>query len=94
MNTAVVRRLALGDCVVWVGENDYQPGGPGTIISITAHQVEVLWENETQGAIAAHNCITFDTRSSFASSMESGPPCLLTAKESIRPAREPLQDLR
>jgi hypothetical protein len=47
MNTAVARRLALGDCVVWVGKNDYQPSGPGTITRITAHQVEVLWEDET-----------------------------------------------
>ncbi len=47
MNTAVARRLALGDRVVWVGKNDHQPNGPGTITRITAHQVEVLWEDET-----------------------------------------------
>src|SRR5215467_12534776 len=47
MNTALARRLALGDRVVWVSKNDYQPGGPGTITRITAHQVEVLWEGET-----------------------------------------------
>jgi hypothetical protein len=47
MNTAFARRLALGDRVFWVGKNDYRPGGPGTITRITAHQVEVLWENET-----------------------------------------------
>src|SRR5215831_19694972 len=47
MNTAVARRLALGDRVVWVGKNDYSPGGPGTITRITAHQVQVLWEDET-----------------------------------------------
>jgi hypothetical protein len=47
MNTAVARRLALGDRVVWVGKNDHQPSGPGTITRITAHQVEVLWEDET-----------------------------------------------
>src|SRR5262249_146742 len=47
MNTAVARRLALGDCVVWIGKDDYQPSGPGTITRITAHQVEVLWEDET-----------------------------------------------
>ncbi len=35
MNTALARRLAL------------QPSGPGTIIRITAHQVEVVWEGET-----------------------------------------------
>ena len=29
------------------GKNDYQPSGPGTITRITAHQVEVLWEDET-----------------------------------------------
>jgi len=47
MNTAVARRLALGDRGVWVGKNDHQPSGPGTITRITAHQVEVLWEDET-----------------------------------------------
>jgi len=47
MNTAVARRLALGDRVVWVGKSDHQPSGPGTITRITAHQVEVLWEDET-----------------------------------------------
>ena len=47
MNTAVARRLALGDRVVWIGEDDYQPSGPGMITRITAHQVEVLWEGET-----------------------------------------------
>src|SRR5262249_2096083 len=30
-----------------IGKNDYQPSGPGTITRITAHQVEVLWEDET-----------------------------------------------
>ena len=47
MNTALARRLALGDRVTWAGKNDYQPSGPGTITRITAHQVEVLWEDET-----------------------------------------------
>jgi len=47
MNTAMARRLVLGDRVTWVGKNDYSPGGPGTITRITAHQVEVLWEDET-----------------------------------------------
>ena len=42
MNTAMARRLALGDRVVWVGKN--QPSAPGTITRITANQVEVLWE--------------------------------------------------
>ena len=45
MNTAVARRLALGDRVVWIGK-DYEPIGPGTITRITAHQVEVLWGDE------------------------------------------------
>jgi hypothetical protein len=45
MNTAVARRLALGDRVVWIGKDDYQPSGPGTITRITAHQVEVFWED-------------------------------------------------
>jgi hypothetical protein len=44
MNTAIARRLALGDRVIWMGEDDCQPRGLGTIIRITAHQVEVLWE--------------------------------------------------
>jgi len=30
-----------------MGKDDCQPSGPGTIIRITAHQVEVLWEDET-----------------------------------------------
>jgi len=47
MNTAVARRLALGDRVVWIGKDDCQPSGPGTITRITAHQLEVLWEDET-----------------------------------------------
>ena len=45
MNTAVARRLALGDRVIWMGKDDCQPSGPGTITRITAHQVEVLWED-------------------------------------------------
>ena len=40
MNTAMARRLALGDRVIWIGTDDYQPSGPGTITRITAHQVE------------------------------------------------------
>ena len=44
MNTATARRLTLGDRVIWTGNDDCQPGGLGTIIRITAHQVEVLWE--------------------------------------------------
>jgi len=32
---------------MWMGKDDCQPSGPGTIIRITAHQVEVLWEGET-----------------------------------------------
>jgi hypothetical protein len=47
MNTAMARRLALGDRVIWMGNNACQPNGYGTIIRITAHQVEVLWEGET-----------------------------------------------
>jgi hypothetical protein len=46
MNTALARRLALGDRVIWMGKDDYQPSGPGTITRITAHQIEVLWEGE------------------------------------------------
>ena len=47
MNTAMARRLALGGRVIWMGKEDCQPSGPGTITRITAHQVEVLWEGET-----------------------------------------------
>ena len=47
MNTALARRLALGDRVIWMGKDDCQPSGPGTITRITAHQIEVLWEGET-----------------------------------------------
>jgi hypothetical protein len=47
MNTAMARRLALGDRVIWMGKEDCQPSGPGTITRISAHQVEVLWEDET-----------------------------------------------
>ena len=47
MNTALARRLALGDRVIWMGKDDCQPSGPGTIVRVTAHQVEVLWEDET-----------------------------------------------
>jgi hypothetical protein len=47
MNTAMARRLALGDRVIWMGKDDCQPSGIGTITRITAHQVEVLWEGET-----------------------------------------------
>jgi hypothetical protein len=46
MNTAIARRLALGDRVISVGKDNCQPSGPGTIIRITAHQIEVLWEGE------------------------------------------------
>src|SRR5262245_35483152 len=46
MNTAIARRLTLGDRVIWMGKDDCH-SGPGTIIRITAHQVEVLWEGET-----------------------------------------------
>jgi hypothetical protein len=47
MNTALARRIELGDRVTWMGEDDCQPSGLGTIIRITAHHVEVLWEGET-----------------------------------------------
>ena len=47
MNTAVARRLALGDRVIWMGKDDCQPSGPGTITRITAHQVEMLWKGAT-----------------------------------------------
>jgi hypothetical protein len=44
MNTAVARRLALGDRVIWIGDNGYRLSGPGTITRITAHEVEVRWD--------------------------------------------------
>jgi hypothetical protein len=44
MNTAMARRLALGDCVVWVGDDGDLSAGLGTIIRITAHEVEVRWD--------------------------------------------------
>jgi hypothetical protein len=47
MNTAVARRLVFGDRVVWIGKDGYQPSGLGTIIRITAHEVEVRWDGET-----------------------------------------------
>jgi hypothetical protein len=47
MNTATARRLALGDCVIWIGKDSYQPSGSGIISRITAHEVEVLWEGKT-----------------------------------------------
>jgi len=47
MNTAVARRLALGDSVVWIGKDGYQPTGLGTITRLTAHEVEVRWDSET-----------------------------------------------
>jgi hypothetical protein len=46
MNTAVARRLALGDRVVWIGKDGYQFTGQGTITRITAHEVEVRWDSE------------------------------------------------
>ena len=46
MNTAMARRLVLGDRVIWMGKDHCQPSGPGTITRITAHQIEVLWEGE------------------------------------------------
>jgi hypothetical protein len=47
MNTAVARRLALHDRVVWIGNDGYQPVGLGTITRITAHTVEVRWDGGT-----------------------------------------------
>jgi hypothetical protein len=47
MNTALARRLALGERVVWVGKDGDQPAGLGTITRITAHEVEVRWDGAT-----------------------------------------------
>jgi hypothetical protein len=47
MNTAVARRLALGDCVVWIGDDADRSTGFGTIIRITVHAVEVRWDGRT-----------------------------------------------
>jgi hypothetical protein len=43
MNTAVARRLALGDRVIWIGNESPS----GTINRITAHEVEVRWDGGT-----------------------------------------------
>jgi hypothetical protein len=47
MNTAVARRLASGDRVIWIGQDGYQPAGPGTITRISVHEVEVRWDGGT-----------------------------------------------
>src|SRR5262245_20044320 len=47
MNTAGARRLAFGDRVAWIGMDDYQFTGLGTITRITPHEVEVRWDSET-----------------------------------------------
>jgi hypothetical protein len=47
MNTAMARRLALGDRVVWIGDDGCPPTSPGTITRITAHEIEVRWDGET-----------------------------------------------
>jgi hypothetical protein len=47
MNTAVARRLVLGDRVVWIDRDGYQPNGLGTITRITAHEVQVRWDGGT-----------------------------------------------
>jgi hypothetical protein len=52
MNTAMARRLALGDRVVSVGKNDYQPSAPGTITRITAYQVEVALGGRNREALS------------------------------------------
>jgi hypothetical protein len=44
---APVEKVGLGDRVVWIGKDGYQPTGLGTITRITAHEVEVRWDNET-----------------------------------------------
>jgi hypothetical protein len=48
MNTAVARRLAVGDRVMWINKEDSQSSGQGTITRITAHAVEVRWDNESR----------------------------------------------
>lgn len=45
MNTAMARRLALGERVVWIGGEACRPTGVGTITRITAHVVEVHWDS-------------------------------------------------
>jgi len=54
MNTAMARRLALGDRVVWIGDDGCPPTSPGTITRITAHEVEVRWDGETERYRRAH----------------------------------------
>ena len=45
MNTAVARRLALGDRVIW--RTIASQVDPARLSRITAHQVEVLWKGAT-----------------------------------------------
>ena len=47
MNTAAARRLVLGGRVIWSGDDNYQPAGLGTIMRITAHEVQVHWDGGT-----------------------------------------------
>jgi hypothetical protein len=53
MNTAVARRLAIGDRVIWIGEDGYQPTVLGTVTRVTAHEVEVRWDSGPVTLIAA-----------------------------------------
>jgi hypothetical protein len=45
MNTAMARRLTVGDRVVWIGKEASEPGGLGTVTRITAHAIEVRWDS-------------------------------------------------
>jgi hypothetical protein len=71
MNTAVARRLALADRVVWIGKDRHQPAGLGTITRITAHEVEVRWDG---GAVARYRRVHLLNlrHARFTSEMESG----------------------
>jgi hypothetical protein len=62
MNTAMARRLTLGDRVLWIGAEDCEPGGTGTITRITPHQIEVMWEDESARRYRRDSFTTFDMR--------------------------------
>jgi len=74
MNTAVARRLAVGDRVMWINKEDSQSSGQGTITRITAHAVEVRWDNESRmryGRVHLHNFRHANVLGAFPSVMPS-----------------------
>jgi hypothetical protein len=59
MNTALGRRLALGDRVIWMNKDDCQLTGPGTIIRITLTRLRCCGRAKPRGATAARNYTCF-----------------------------------